>query len=165
MILFSYVIPEHHLRGRVTMPLGRSININVVPSFGHIVNVAEGDKNKLVTPPLCSSARSNSGDSKRAPSTSGPRTSIPPGTRPSVSARSWRSQSARNTSTSMLNVRGSAEDSDSDPSPIPYHHHNYPQPSNEPLLELVHHLLVQVADLQLRARPENFLLAAPQLPR
>lgn len=109
------------------MPLGRSININVVPSFGHIVNVAESDKNKLVTPPPCSSARSNSGDSKRAPFTSGPRTSTHPDTRRSVSARSWRSQSTRSTSTSMLNVRGSAEGSDSDPSPIPYHHHNYPQ--------------------------------------
>ena len=26
----------------------RSININVVPSFGHIVNVSESDKNKVV---------------------------------------------------------------------------------------------------------------------
>jgi hypothetical protein len=46
--IIDHVIPEQHLRRRVAVTLLSSISINVIPSFGHIVNVGEGDKNKVV---------------------------------------------------------------------------------------------------------------------
>jgi hypothetical protein len=80
----------------------RSININVIPSFGHIVNVAEGDKNKVVRLRLCSSGKYNTGDRPREPSTPHPRTSILLVMLLSACGKLLRSQLTANISTNML---------------------------------------------------------------
>lgn len=46
------VIPEHCWRRRVIVVSFSSININVIPSIGHIVNVSEVDRTRIVTPSL-----------------------------------------------------------------------------------------------------------------
>ena len=94
--------------------LFRSININVIPTFGHIVNVSEQDKNAKVLPRWVSWERWSSGDKRRVPFTTSPRISIPRDTPLSVWERWLRSPSTASTSTSTLRGRDWAEDWDSD---------------------------------------------------
>jgi hypothetical protein len=44
-----------------------SININVIPSFGHIVNVSEGDKSKVVANISFRQDKLNNGEPKKEP--------------------------------------------------------------------------------------------------
>ena len=57
----------------------RSININVIPTFGHIANVSEQDKNAKVLPLSCSCARLSSGGKRRAHFTPNQKISTPRG--------------------------------------------------------------------------------------
>lgn len=111
---WNYVFPEHHCRGRVKIVRLRSININVIPSFGHIVNINEVDKQRQVWISRYSSKKLRPGDRKRVLFTSPPRISIPPDMLPSASGRSSRNLSMPSRSMSMLRGPDSAEDSDSD---------------------------------------------------
>jgi hypothetical protein len=45
----------------------RSININVIPSFGHIVNVSENDKNKVVIQIILRSMKLINGEKPKEP--------------------------------------------------------------------------------------------------
>ena len=70
----TYVIPKHSFRRRVLITSFSSININVIPSFGHIVNINEVDRNKVVPPYLCRSMKSINGENKEELSTACPET-------------------------------------------------------------------------------------------
>lgn len=88
-----------------------SININVVPSFGRIIQCPENQKYATVHPTLSRSQKSMPGEHAKEPSTTGPLTSTPAATSPSAPRKSSRSQSISSTSTSMLKDPDSAEDS------------------------------------------------------
>lgn len=119
---WSHVIPEHHFRRRVHAHPFRSININVIPSFGHIVNVSEPDKNKLVVQSWCRLEKLRPGEARRELFMSHPRTLTHHATLHSAWEKLSRSQLTKNISMNMSKDQGLAGDSDSDC--YPFHHPN-----------------------------------------
>ena len=99
----------------VTLPSRSSININVVPSFGHIVNVGDNDRKNIVRIHSFRSTSSKTGGAERAHSTLNPATSTPPATPPSASRKSSRNPSPTSKSMTMSTGPASAGDLDSDP--------------------------------------------------
>jgi len=91
-----------------------SININVIPSFGHIVNVNETDKNKVVHLSLFSSMKLINGNRKKEHFTINLKTLILLAMLHSVSAKLLKNQSMRSIFTSTSKNLDSAKDSDFD---------------------------------------------------
>ena len=100
----SYVIPEHNRPRWVNLHSCSSISINVVPTFGHIVNVSETDKNTTVYSHSFSSEPLKTGNLGTGPFTQCPRTLISPATPLFQSVKSSKNPSIKNTSTSMWNA-------------------------------------------------------------
>ena len=119
------VLPKQHLRRRVSIPPLRSININVIPSFGHIVNVNDNDRRNIVRPYLPRSARFKAGEAGKELFTVSQETSTLPDMPHSVLRRLLRSLLPSSTSMTMLRDPVSAEDSVSDRSTFLFNH-SYP---------------------------------------
>ena len=86
----------------------------MVPSFGHIVNINEVDKNKVVHNLLFRSMRLTSGGSRGEPFMPDPKISTPPDMLPSASKRLLKSPWPVSTSMTMSKGQDSAEDWASD---------------------------------------------------
>ena len=91
-----------------------SININVVPSFGRIIQCPENQKFTTVLPILCRSLKSMLGELEKVPFTKDPPISTPLAMSPSAPRKSLKTQSINNTFTSMSRDPVSAEDLDFD---------------------------------------------------
>ena len=122
IISWSYVLPKYYPRRRVRVNSLRSININVIPSFGHIINVSEVDKQRQVTQLLFSCRKSRPGEPERGLCMLLPKISILLAMPHLVSAK-WLN-SLLNRSTFMITSKGqgSAGDLASDASSRIYTH-------------------------------------------
>lgn len=80
----------------------RSININVVPSFGRIVIIGDYDKNARVNTTLFSFLKLKLGNREKEPSDQDQQTSTQPDTSHSVSEKLLRIQSIKFISTNMF---------------------------------------------------------------
>lgn len=92
----------------------RSININVIPTFGHIVNVNEPDRQAKVSLSSLSSEKSNNGEPETELSTQCPETSTLLATLPFRSRKLLKNLLLRTTSTTTSRDLDSAGDSASD---------------------------------------------------
>lgn len=91
-----------------------SININVIPSFGHVVMLPEQEKNMTVQFCLCSWHKSINGELWEEFWDKDLLTLIPQGMHLSAQMKLSKTLSIKNTSTNMWRDRDLAEDSDSD---------------------------------------------------
>lgn len=114
LISWNHVLPKHHQLRRVTVKSFRSININVIPSFGHIVNIGENDKQRQVRFLALRFKKFRHGEPEKELCTTLPEILTHPATPPSVLERLSNSLCPHNIFMNMSKGQDSAEDSDFD---------------------------------------------------